>query len=244
MRKVIYTVFCIGMLGVVFIFLGKLSALGIWVVAGIFSLVVVLITIRAMNKKRTILMMFIIITTIAINLYTQSSSTAQTFEELKILCDENTSILQEAKAGQYGPIGITTDVGSAGEWVEIFAPQFHFSSYKEIVNGIQGTQAISPTVLVGKVSDNLYVVLIRTFTSGFIAGEKSLYLINVANNTTQEIFAPGFVTSIFEKEGIMFIDSQTGGYHSPTYTQFYTSLCVRGETIVSTMYQREVETGK
>ena len=166
---------------------------------------------------------------------------AQTFEELKKLSDESSSILQEAKVGQYGGITISQDEGSAGQWVEIYAPQFHFSTYKENVVGMQGSEVVSPIILVGKVDKNVYMLLIQTFTTGFIAGEESIYLIDSANKTSRQLFIPGYVIKIFEKEWMIFIDSQEGGYMNDIYTQLYSVISVKGETIISTTYQREVE---
>lgn len=238
MKKLIFIVFCIGMLGLVFTFFGKLSSLGIWVVSGIFFLVVILIAIREIKRAKIIPMVI----TIALILAAQISS-AQTFDELKTLCDENSTVLQEIKpgqSGQYGAITISQDEGSAGNWIEIFSPQYHFSGYKKVVTGIQGSKATSPKVSIGKISDNISLLLIQTYTDGFISGEKSLYLIDSTNNTSQELFIPGYIVKIFEKEGLIFIDSQVGGYHDQTYTQFYTTLFVKGGTVISTTYQMEV----
>jgi hypothetical protein len=239
MRKLIYAVFWIGVLGLVLAFLGKLSPLGIWVVTGIFFLVVVLIIIREIKRKKIIPM----IITIGLILTAQSYTKAQSFEELQKLSNENSTILQEIKpgeSGQYGAITISADEGSAGSWIEVSSPKYHFSGYKSVVTGVQGSKVSSPKVSIGKVHSNISLLLIQTYTDGFISGEKSLYLIDSINNSSLELFIPGYIVKIFEKQGLIFIDSQVDEYHNQTYTQIYTTLSIRGETIISTAYQREV----
>lgn len=237
MDKLIFTVFGFGFIGTLLGCLNMLSDDGRWVVAGILALFLLLTTIWKAKRKGIIPLAI----TIAVILTTQSSSKAQTFEELEVLNSKNTSILQFLTPGSFGPISLYEDEGSMGQWVQIEAPGFYFSSNKESIIGVQGTTVNSPTILGGKINENLYILLIRTYTHGPISGENKLYFID--NNSSQELFIPGRIVKVFEKDGILFIDSQIGGYRNQTYTQIYTTLSVRGETIVSTTYQREVMTG-
>lgn len=229
----------LGIAGLILFILGKLSQDGSWILTGIWTVFVITISIihRKNNKKAGLVAMII---TIAIILTSQTSK-AQTFEELEVLSSTNTSILQLLTPGNFGPISLYEDEGSMGGWVQIEAPGFYFSSNKESIIGVQGTTVNSPTILGGKINENLYILLIRTYTHDLISGENKLYFID--NNSSQELFIAGYIVKLFEKDGILFIDSQIGGYRNQTYTQIYTTLSVRGETIVSTTYQREVMTG-
>lgn len=234
MEKLMFIVFSFGFAGTLLGCFNMLSDDGRWVVVGIFALFLLLATIWKAKRKGIIPLAI----TIAVILTTQSSSKAQTFEELEVLSSTNTSILQLLTPGNFGPISLYEDEGSMGQWVQVEAPGFYFSSNKEMWIGVQGTTVKSPTILGGKINENLYILLIRTYTPGSISEENKLYFID--NNSSQELFIPGRIVKVFEKDGILFIDSQVGGYRSQTYTQIYTILSLRGETIISTAYQREV----
>ncbi len=166
-------------------------------------------------------------------------SSAQSFEEMSVLSEQNENILQELETGTFGPLTIYQDEGSMGGWIQVEAPGFYFSSNIQNIIGVQGTKSTSPTVLAGEINKDQYVLLIRTYKPGFISGENKLYLID--NNTSQKLFIPGYVNKVFEKNGLIFIDSEVGGYHNPTLTKFYSVVSTIGETILYSTYQREVE---
>jgi hypothetical protein len=216
-----------------------LSNEGRWVVVGIFALFLLLTTIWKAKRKGIIPLAI----TIAAILIGQSSANAQTFEELQTLSNQNSTVLKEiqpGESGQYGAITISQDEGSAGSWIEVFSPEYHFSGYKELITGIQGSKSASPTVSIGKINPNISVLLIQTYTNGYITGEKKLYLVDSVNNSSQELFIPGRIVKVFEKEGILFIDSHVGGYYIKSYTQIYTTLVLKGKTIISTSYQKVI----
>lgn len=228
----------LGIAGLILFILGKLSQDGSWILTGIWTVFVITISIihRKNNKKAGLVAMII---TIAIILTSQTSK-AQTFEELEVLSSTNTSILQLLTPGNFGPISLYEDEGSMGQWVKIEGSGFYFSSTKEIVTSLKGTEVNTPTILGGKINEGFYVLIIRIYKQDYIQGENQLYFIDAVNEVSQEVFIPGYISKIFLKDDLIFVDSQVA-FSDQRFAQLFTTLSLRGEMIVSTTYQKGVD---
>ncbi|QQS60508.1 hypothetical protein IPN41_00815 [Candidatus Falkowbacteria bacterium] len=253
MKKILLALlFLSNIIGITLAYFEKLSKNEVWIVTGLYIITVIILIIggekifksifrinqnqKGDQMKATLLSIFALL----FLFFLQSSKTsAQSFEELNILSKQNVSILQELKSGTYGPLKIYEDEGSMGGWIKVEAFGFYFSSAKENVVGVQGIKTTSPTILGGELNKDQYILLIRTYEPGFISGENELYLID--NNSYTKLFIPGYVDKVFEEKGLIVIDSQVGGYQSPTYTQFYSVVSTTGETILYSTYQKKVE---
>jgi hypothetical protein len=252
MKKILLALlFLSNVIGITLAYFEKLSKNEVWIVTGLYIITVIILIIggekifksifrinqnqKGDQTKATLLNIFALL----FLFFLQSSKTsAQSFEEMSMLSKQNENILQELETGTFGPITIYQDEGSMGGWIEIEAPGFYFSSNKESAIDFKGTESTSPVVLAGEINRDQYILLIRTYKPGFISADK-LYLID--NNTSQELFIPGYVNKVFEKNELIFVDSEIGGYHNPTFTQFYSVVSTIGETILYSTYQREVE---
>lgn len=238
MKKLIYTVFWIGVLGLVLAFLGKLSSLGIWVVTGIFFLVVVLITIRKIKRKRIIPM----IIAIGLILTTQSYTKAQTFEELQILSEEIPSMLSEFPGSKGDLIREEKIQGSDTiVYLTIWDKNF-FSQKKQEVSGVRDIKATTPQVFGGYLTPKIWILLIRSYKPGFISGTNDLYILDPDKKTITKLMVSGYIKKVFKNQGLLFIDHQVDEYMNATYTQMYSIISFRGDTIISTVHQREVPT--
>ncbi len=236
--KVIYTVFLIGVLGLVPAILGKLSSLGIWVVTGIFILFVVLITIREIKKAKIIPIIIII----GLILAAQNFLIAQTFDELKNLSDESVSMLSEFPGSKGDLIREEKIQGSDTiVYLTIWDKNF-FSQKKQEVSGVRDIKEITPQVFDGYLTPQIWILLIRSYTPGFISGTNDLYILDPDKKTITKLMVSGYIAKVFKKEGLLFIDHLVDEYMNPTYTQMYSIISVRGSTIISTTHQREVAT--